>query len=142
MENWKKIKDFEDLYEVSNIGRVRRKTTKRLIKPSIVGNRVKYYQVQLYRNKKRTHVYVHRLVYQAFIGELQKDLQVDHIDNNPFNNCVNNLQQLDNRANSSKDKTDVGINWDKGKQSWLARIRIDGKLKFLGRRKDKQEALQ
>ena len=30
----------------------------------------------------------------------------------------------------------------KDQLSWLARIRVNGKLKFLGRRKNKQEAIQ
>lgn len=48
-------------------------------------------------------VLVHRLVYEAFKGEIPEDLEIDHIDRNKHNNNPNNLrlvtraENLDNR---------------------------------------------
>jgi hypothetical protein len=55
---------------------------------------------------------LNRLVYTAFYGEIQDNLQIDHIDNDRSNNHIDNLQALtpsENsikaRANSDADRT-------------------------------------
>lgn len=48
---------------------------------------------------------VHRLIWMAFNGEVPSHLKVDHIDNNPGNNHINNLQLLTNRENVVKGKS-------------------------------------
>lgn len=50
-----------------------------------------------FRNK-----HVHRLVYEAFIGQIPKDMTVDHIDGNKLNNHYLNLQILSRGENSQK----------------------------------------
>lgn len=42
---------------------------------------------------------IHRLVYQAFIGELQDDLVIEHLDGNPSNNHYLNLRQSTQKTN-------------------------------------------
>ena len=65
--------------------------------------------------------------------------QVDHINNEPLDNRRANLrvvtpaQNQQNRhkafAGHSKFK---GAHWDRSRQHWVSRIRVDGKLKYLG----------
>lgn len=64
-----------------------------------------YACVALYdaRTKKPKIVPLHRLVYLQFKGNIPKGMVVDHIDNDPLNNSVNNLQLLTRAENIKKD---------------------------------------
>lgn len=48
---------------------------------------------------KRTTLAVHRIVYQARIGELSENLQINHLDGNPANNHPSNLELITPSAN-------------------------------------------
>lgn len=94
-EIWKDIIGYDGLYEVSNTGKVRstnyRHTGKiKEISPGDKGNG--YLFVDLWKERKRKRFYIHRLVVQAFIGEIPKGLVVNHKDENPSNNNVDNLE--------------------------------------------------
>lgn len=105
MRVWKPVKNYEGLYEVSNLGEVRsldrtdsigRKIKGRLLKPA----QCKGYQVVgLHKKGKMKQVYIHRLVAEAFIGEPPKGYEVNHIDENKANNCVDNLEYLTHLGN-------------------------------------------
>ena len=91
-EIWKDIKNYEDEYEVSNLGRVRNKKTKRILKPFL--NNGGYQIVHLCKNGKSKNYSVHRLVYEAFIGEIPEGMQVNHKDENKQNNILSNIDTL------------------------------------------------
>ena len=42
---------------------------------------------------------LHRVIYAWFNGEVDDNLEIDHIDHNPFNNTVENLRQVDRKTN-------------------------------------------
>jgi len=46
--------------------------------------------------------YIHRLVYTHFIGDIEPRLQIDHVDGDPRNNHVTNLQMMTARDNKQK----------------------------------------
>jgi hypothetical protein len=89
MEEWKNIKGYEGLYQVSNLGRIRNKNNN--IK---VNNLYKngYLYVDLYKYGKRKRKLVHRLVAQAFIKNVNDYPQINHIDGNKKNNNAENLE--------------------------------------------------
>lgn len=97
-EIWKDIPNYEGLYQVSNLGRVKsfRKSTKHywqdeyILKPSHANNG--YCQVTLYDNTVRHKFLVHRLVAEAFIPNPKNLPQVNHKDENPYNNEARNLE--------------------------------------------------
>lgn len=89
---WKDIKGIEGIpdgkYEVSSEGSVRRKGH-RCVKP--FHNR-KYLMVKLCNYAFEKTVFVHRLVASAFIPNPENKREVNHIDANPENNNVDNLE--------------------------------------------------
>ena len=87
MIEWKKIKGFKN-YSVSNTGNVRNDRTGRILKLRI--GTTGYYQVMM--GRKTIPQYVHRLVAIAFIANYENKPQVDHLDGNKLNNCVDNLR--------------------------------------------------
>lgn len=102
-EVWRKVVGFEELYEVSNIGRVRRilkdkKRSRRILKPK-VHVATGYYVVNLSKNGDQTTHRVHRLVAEAFIFRREKYDQVNHINGNGLDNRVENLEWTDASGN-------------------------------------------
>lgn len=95
VEEWKNIPEFNG-YEVSNFGNVRNKKLKHLKK---IANRKGYLEVRLFKNGKETSKVIHRLVAKAFIDNLNNYPQVNHIDGNKGNNCVENLIWVTNSEN-------------------------------------------
>lgn len=89
-ETWRQIKGYEDIYTVSDYGRVANLITERILKP--VENHKGYLIVQLSKDGKRKNFRVHRLVAEAFIPNPKKLPEVDHINNDRQGNHVSNLR--------------------------------------------------
>jgi|GEM_PF-907714 len=91
-EEWRDINGWEGEYEVSNLGQVRSIKNNLVLKPKIDR---RYCSVGFYvaETGKFKRYLVHRLVAIAFIGEPPtQQHQVNHIDGNPSNNNVANLE--------------------------------------------------
>lgn len=109
-EIWKSLKNIVecgDNYEVSNLGRVRsieyidnrgylRKS--RMLK--LIKDSKGYLRTSLTLKKKRKWYNVHRLVALAFIPNPENKPEVNHIDGNKENNCVNNLEWVTSSENA------------------------------------------
>ena len=103
-EIWKDIKGFEGLYKVSNLGKVKR--IKRKIKNQYIfkgekdinyilkGNKNQkgYLQVKLFKDDEAKNYLIHRLVAETFIPNPNNYSQINHIDENKQNNCIDNLE--------------------------------------------------
>lgn len=117
-ETWKPIPGYEGFYEVSDLGRVRSldravpraanaksgaiQLTGRTIKPHINyagGRQGGRLTVALTKDSIRSNFLVHRLVAQAFIPNPNNLSDATHIDHNPLNNAVSNLEWLSHRQN-------------------------------------------
>lgn len=99
MENWKPINGYEGIYEVSDLGNVRRFKAGKwsLLKPW--ASKRGYLQVSLSIKGKRSCPLLHRVVLGTFKG-IQQDMETNHIDENVKNNCIENLEWVTPKENS------------------------------------------
>lgn len=108
-EIWKDIENFEGIYQISNYGNV--KSMERIVdignsriytqKEKIIKTYGKRYrQVNLYKNAKCHHFYIHVLLAKSFIPNVNNKEQVNHIDGNKFNNNLDNLEWVTRSENS------------------------------------------
>jgi hypothetical protein len=100
-ETWKDVAGYEGLYQVSDQGNVRsrrrRGSSGGILKPKV--DRNGYVQVELYRKGQRKNILVHRLVAETFIPNPLNLPQVNHKDENPKNNAVDNLEWCTQKYN-------------------------------------------
>lgn len=99
-EKWKPVKDWEDLYEVSDKGRVKNSLTNHIV----IGdtNNCGYERVCFYKKghkPEKQRIFRHRLVAETFIDNPENLPQVNHKDYNTHNNCVDNLEWVTNFQN-------------------------------------------
>ena len=107
IEHWKPIKGYEGSYEISDHGRVRSLDrviyqrhysgcmAKHFYKSQIIIPRVSelgYKTVGLVKNSKQKHFSVHRLVGLHFLNKPEGKNCINHLDANPSNNHVSNLE--------------------------------------------------
>lgn len=156
-EEWRDIPGYEGLYQVSSLGLVKSLSRKvydrpsgfrvqkdKILKPRLRGDGKLYYAVTLYKKATHKTIAIHILVADAFIG-IDSTKVTDHINNDPLDNRLCNLQRITQRENVSKkvvNKTSkyVGVCWHKGKRKWDANICIKGKDIFIGRFDDEYQA--
>lgn len=89
IEIWRDIPGYEVSYQVSNQGRVKSLLRNRVLKPR---SRGKYFKVALFTNGKRKEESIHRLVALAFLPNPNNYPVINHKDENPGNNHVDNLE--------------------------------------------------
>jgi hypothetical protein len=141
-EIWKDVPNYEGMYQVSNLGRVKSLKRKGVLKDKIlksgIGGRG-YNLVGLMKERKRKTIGVHKLVAMAFLNHKPNGYKeiVDHINNVKADNCLGNIQIISNRENTSKDRCGgtsnyVGVCYHKRANKWMSSICIDGKMKYLG----------
>lgn len=156
-EVWKDIPNYEGMYQVSNLGRVKslkrtadngrciRTVNEKILKQVKDGRG--YYNVNLYKNSVRKSIKVSQIVAMAFLNHVTCGMTkvVDHINNNKLDNRAENLQIISQRENSSKDKKGetsrfVGVSKRKDMNKWRARILINGIDTHLGYFDTEQQA--
>lgn len=101
-EKWLPVVGYEDLYEVSSLGRV--KSLDRVVEHSSKGKQLvrgrvmritttsKYPRVMLSKNGITKQHSVHRLVAEAYLSNPNNKPAVNHKDGNKNNNVVSNLE--------------------------------------------------
>ena len=111
-EYWKEVIGYEGIYEVSNKGKIRSskdKTTKSTLhgerkwKQRILKQKTDkkgYKRVTLYKEKIPDTFLVHRLVAMSFINKIEGKELINHIDCNPSNNYVSNLEWCTHKENN------------------------------------------
>lgn len=111
-EIWKNIINYENLYQISNYGRIKsleriiinKYNEKRLFKEKMLScciNENGYYRIGLQKNKLNQEYFkVSRLVAIHFINNPENKPQVNHIDGNKLNNYYENLEWVTAKENT------------------------------------------
>ncbi len=119
-ETWKDIKDYEDLYQISNFGRIKsfikyNGTKCRILKQNKYGRG--YFFIILYKNKKRKYKLIHRLILESFKPiENSDNFECNHVDGNKENNFVENLEWCTPSENI-KHAFEIGLKSNKGEKN-------------------------
>lgn len=114
-EIWKDIKGYEGLYQVSNMGNIRssdrivhvkhsHREYDELRKGKIVKGlprRHGYLAVFLYKDGKRRHESIHRLVAEAFCARREGDTDVNHKNEIKTDNRASNLEWCTHKENTN-----------------------------------------
>ena len=145
-EEFRDIPNYEGIYQVSNLGRV-----KSLARFDTIGRRVKekiltgsknsrgYLSSTISKYGRYKSENIHILVAITFLNHTPCgfDLVVNHIDFDKTNNNINNLEIVTNRDNcnlkhlkSSSEYT--GVCWHKPRNNWISKIQITNKPVHLG----------
>jgi hypothetical protein len=101
IEIWKPV-IFNTLYEVSSLGNFRNAKTKRQKSFNIEALKSTQSRVRVnIKNtiKKGSGFYLHRVIAMTFIPNPQNLDEVNHIDGNPYNNCLANLEWITREDN-------------------------------------------
>lgn len=89
-EKWRLLGFLDDYYAVSSLGKVFSLRNNIILKSQISNKGYEYVVIKIHGNQKAYHV--HKLVALAFIPNPNNLPIVNHIDENPLNNNVNNLE--------------------------------------------------
>jgi hypothetical protein len=150
-EIWKDITGYEGIYQISNMGRVYSLPKQwisgknnimshngKILKTTINPSGYKFVNLLLNSNNKLR--YIHQLVAESFLNHKAcgYKLVIDHINDDPLDNRLCNLQIVTQRYNAFKTKKPNstskyrGVHWSKNCKKWHSQITINKKVKFLG----------
>lgn len=129
-EVWKDIPNYEGMYQVSNLGRVKSlerfvyfNDTGRTVKERILATRLNksgYSISALCKGNKMEGKAVHRLVMLVFVGD--SELEVNHINGVKTDNRLENLEYC-TRSENNQHAYDTGLRKaNKGEDNGLAKL--------------------
>lgn len=131
-EIWEDVEGYEELYQVSNFGRVKRVATGRILKGIISGSG--YAQVDLSKHGATSKKLIHRLVAQAFIPNPENKLEVNHIDEDKTNNGVVNLEWVNRQENNNHGTHNEKVSKSKSTPIIATHIKSEESKEFYGAR--------
>lgn len=92
-EEWRDVKGFEGVYAISNKGRLASNKRHGWHILSNVNSKGGYFGIVLRNGQYKKSTRIHRLVYEAFVGDIPKGMKnhIHHINHNKQDNRVENL---------------------------------------------------
>ena len=134
-EVWLDIPQYEGLYQVSNLGKVRNKKGK-VLKAYLTRS---YERVSLYNKEGRHCFLVHRLVASVFVPNPERKPDVNHINGCKTDNNVSNLEWVtpsENMIHAHRNNLRPIVNTQGEKNGFSKLSQIEAiEIKRLGRQK-------
>lgn len=116
LDSYGEIAQFRNSpYYATKDGKILNMSKKTEVRLEKSGN---YFRFTGYYNLGKKHFLVHRVIWEAFNGEILDGYDIDHIDGNPKNNSLNNLQMITHKENIKKREKDwsyVSQNFNKNR---------------------------
>jgi hypothetical protein len=155
-EIWKDVPNYEGIYQVSSLGRVKSLPIKksywssRTPKEKILNPKTGiYYSVGLIKDGVNNKINVHQLVAMSFLEHKRcgHKLVIDHINENKLDNRLENLRIVTQKFNISRSYGEdiskyKGITYNQKSDKWLCKIKVASENKYLGLFKTKKEAIE
>ena len=139
-ELWTDIQNFHP-YQISTKGNVRGYTG-RVMKPYLDPHG--YFSFKLRKDGKYTKKYLHCLLAECFLPNPMNKPLVDHINRNRLDNRIENLRwctTTENVWNTDRhDQEMYGIYWYENRQSYLVKLKLHNKQRYVGWRKSLDDA--
>lgn len=137
IEEWRDIPGYEGLYQVSNTGKVRSMNYRRsgLVAELKQKNVKGYRYVDLVNKNGIKMLSVHRLIIETFIGPCPEGKQVNHVDGDPCNNNVSNLEYVTAAENIQHSFAHLGRQTCPGAKNGKAKLTDDKVREILKLRK-------
>ena len=140
----KPIQGFEELYEISNFGRV--SNFRKVLKTYLINSG--YIAIKLRKEGKPISFLIHRLVAEHFVPNPEGKSEVNHIDGDKSNNRADNLEWVSRSENLSHARSTglweynqpgkgikkgntksryFNVRWDKSRQKWIGALSINNR---------------
>lgn len=126
-EVWKDVVDYEGLYQVSDLGRVFSVRRNATLKPG----KGRYLIVTLCKDGIKREVSVHRLVAGAFCTRRDGATEVNHINENRYDNRAINLEwctRLENIRHGTGIQRHAEAQKNNNRSKKIAQVSLDGDL--------------
>jgi len=129
---------LHELFDYKN-GQLVNKISRGNIKAgSIAGT--KHHSGYCYTKINKTSYSVHRIVWIYHNGAISDDLEIDHINRQRDDNCIDNLRLVSKSENGFNRSNTKGYTWRKASNKWVAQIQVNGKKQSLGYFDDENDA--
>ena len=94
---WKPIRGYENIYEISNHGHIKRVETQRVLKTQKQTSG--YLNICLCSSGKPKRFLIHRLVYEAFVSPIPAEKETNHKNGEKQDNQIHNLELVTHKQN-------------------------------------------
>ena len=142
IEEWRDVPDYQGIYKVSDLGRVKSLSNNKKKKEKILSPYFSdggYLCIYLFKIGKRNRFRIHKLVPIVFLGHIPcgYELVINHKNFIRTDNRKLNLEIITQRENGNKKhlistSQYTGVYWNKKDKKWRSQITINRKVKHLG----------
>lgn len=134
-EIWKEVPNTNGDYQISSLGRIKSKKWGewKILNPHTENNGYKGLKIRYEGSSKRKTVLVHWLVADAFLDRPKGKIEINHIDGNKTNNCIENLEFVTSSENTEHAiKNKLLTPWNKPRKPIIARnIETGEEMEFI-----------